>query len=484
MGDRSGRAPEAPLRLWPRIHYKYITYRNARSDLRTVWEPSRFRWARPEDFPEAFESWTRTNPVGIGPQWSSSLEVAIRAVNWFFLLGWAGDLVSPKTRRDVLRWLFAHGKHLASNPEPHPINHALGRALGLFVLGSYFKNLPEAQEWFRAGQEQFSQEICLAFLPDGSYAEGAPGYGAFVLEMGLVYLALARGWGLDPGGVGPAVQRGLAFMANLAWPDGSFPILGDFDDGGVLRPRESNYFRYLLYLARFIGLKVPEPKGTKHYPDGGFLIMRRPGLHMVARVDDDPAQAGSHRHSDLGSFALWMGEPIVVDPGVYLYTGPGSLREDLRSETAHNLCWLEGKPMHIRNARKPFTLEGRKKALFSGWGGDRFVLRHDLFGPVIERRFVSLKNGLAIEDEVSEQGPWRVGFTLGPEVVPEPADRGFVLVGKSGRYGMFLEAGDGSWSQEDAVFCPRYGERQETRRLIFRPETRNWRVAFVAGEDS
>gem|GEM_PF-2286159 len=478
IGDRQGLAPVAPVHLWPRVHYRYITYRNAPSDLRSVWEPSRFRWARPEDFPAAFESWTKANPVGLGPQWSSSLEVAVRAINWAFLLEGADELIAPEKKGHVIRWLVAHGRHLSANPEPHPINHALGRALGLFVLGGYIRGLPEAEVWFHAGRREFSSLFPHAFLPDGSYAEGAPGYAAFAVEMGLIYMALAREWGLENDGVEIAIQRGLVFLADLAWPDGSLPIIGDFDNGGVLRPSETEYIAYLRELAGFAGADFPEPGGTKHYPHGGFLVVRRNGLHLVARVGDDPGQPGGHRHSDMGSFVLWMREPIVVDPGVYLYTGPDSLREELRSETAHNLTWLEGKPMHIRDPRRPFTLEGRKKPLFSSWEGDSFVLRHDLFGPIAERRFVLLENGIAIKDSVSEPGPWRVGFTLCPDVIPEPDGQGFTLRGKKGVYSLMMEEGRGIWSTESAVFCPRYGERIMTTRLIFTPLSTAWRFGF------
>lgn len=480
LGERPGRAADAPLHLWPKVHHKYITYRNARSDLRTTWEPSRFSWVRPpEDFPDAFRAWTKANPVGLGPNWSSSLEVAVRAINWAFLLEEAGDLVCPETKREVLCWLVAHGRHLSANPEPHPPNHALGRTLGLFVLGGYLRGLPEANEWFRAGHDEFCAKFPEVFSPDGTYAEGAPGYGAFVLEMGLIYLALAREWGLDSVEVPSAIQRGLGFLFNLTWPDGSLPIIGDFDDGGVLRPRENNYPRFLFELAGSLGLEFSSLATTKHYPDGGFLIIRRESLHLAAKVDDDPGLAGGHRHSDIGSFALWLREPLVIDPGVYLYTGPSSLREELRSETAHNLCWLEGKPMHIRDPQKPFTLEGRKKALFSGWEGDNFVLRHDLFGPLLERRFTLLESGLAIEDSVSEPGPWRAGFTLAPNLIPELHGQDFAIRGKRGVYSLRMEEGRGTWSTESAVFCPRYGEKQETVRLVFRPETRRWRVGFA-----
>ncbi len=480
LGERPGRAPEAPLHLWPKLHYRYISYRNAPSDLRTIWELSRFRWARPEDFPNAFESWTKANTVGLGPNWVSSLEVAVRAINWVFLLEGAGDRVSPGIRKNILRWLAAHGRHLLANPEPHPPNHALGRALGLFVLGNYINGFPEAGDWARVGSAEFLDGFPSAFLPDGTYSEVSPGYGAFALEMGLIYTAIAREYGLDPGDVPDTVQKGLGFLANLTWPDGSFPIMGDFDDGGILRPRQNAYPRYLFDLSEAVGLEVPRPGETKHYPDAGFLIIRRDGLCLAARIDDDPSLPGGHTHSDIGSFALWLGEPLVVDPGVYLYTGPGSLREELRSEAAHNLCWLEGKPMHARDLQRPFTMLGRKRALFSDWEGDVFVLRHDLFGPVTERRFVPTERGVVVEDSVSEQGPWRVGFTLAPGIVPEPAERGFVLVGRSGRYRIFLEAGEGYWSQEEALFCPRYGEKLKTKRLVFRPETTSWRFRFAS----
>lgn len=478
LGQRWGRAPSAPLSLWPRVHYRYITYRDAPSDLRTVWEPSRFRWARPEDFPDGFESWRKANPVGIGPNWRSSLEVAVRAINWVFLLEGANKLLSPEAKRLALRWLVAHGRHLLANSEPHPLNHALGRALGLFVIGGYMRALPEAESWFRQGSREFSSLFPMAFLPDGSYAEAAPGYGAFALEMGLIYIALAREWGAKDELLNIAVQRGLSFMADLAWPDGSFPIIGDFDNGGVLRPPDTEYTAYLKELAEIAGLDFPEPGLNRHYPKGGFLFMRNQSVQLVARVGDDPDLPGGHTHSDIGSFALWMREPVVVDPGVYLYTGPGSLREELRSETAHNLVWLEGKPMHIRDPLRPFTLEGRKSPLFSGWEGESFVLRHDLFGPVAERRFSLSENGVAIEDSVSLPGPWRVGFTLCPDIVPEPSGRGFTLRGKAGVYSISLEKGSGTWSAERAVFCPRYGEKSETVRLVLRPEGMAWRVRF------
>ncbi len=482
LGERPGCPPYAPVHLWPKIHHKYISYRDARSDLRTLWEPSRFRWARPEDFPDAFLSWAKSNPVDLGPNWASSLETAIRAINCAFLLEMAGESVRPETRENLIRWLFAHGRHLFANPEPHPPNHALGRALGLFFLGNYIKGLPETDEWARLGSADFLERFPKAFLSDGAYAEGAPGYAAFAIEMGLIYLALARRWGSDHGDVPDAIQKGLGFLVNIAWPDASLPVFGDFDDAGVIRPRESNYLSFLFELAENAGVSVPDASGTKHYAEGGFLVIRQEGLHLCARVNDDPSQPGGHRHSDIGSFALWMGEPLVVDPGVYLYTGPGSLREELRSETAHNLVWFEGRPMHARDPQRPFTLEGRKRALFSGWEGDSFVLRHDLFGPVVERRFIPTERGVAIEDSVSEPGPWRVGFTLAPGVVPEPNGHGFVLIGKRDVYALRLEEGKGTWSTEEAVFCPRYGEKIKTRRLVFRPETRSWRAGFVAGE--
>ncbi len=461
------------------IHHKYIKYRKAPSDLRTIWEPSRFRWARPEDLAEGFASWMRANPVGLGPNWASSLEVSVRAINLGFLLEGARWSLGSKMRTELLRWLVAHGRHLLKNPEPDPTNHALGRALGLFLLGGYLRELDEAKRWFELGRKEFSARFPNAFLSDGTYEEVSPGYGAFVLEMGLIYLALAREWRVNCQKIPEVIQKALGFLADISHPDGSLPIFGDFDDGGVLRPRESDYLAYLSELASSLGIEVPEPRGTAHYQEGGFLVMREGLLHLVARVDDDPDRPGGHTHSDLGSFALWMREPLIVDPGVYLYTGPDSMREALRSETAHNLVWLEGRPMHIRDPQRPFTLEGRKRALFSGWESGAFVLRHDLFGPTVERRFVLTENGLILEDSVSEPGPWCAGFTLAPDVLPEQKDEGFTLRGKNGGYALMLEEGGGEWSVLDAFYCPRYGEKTATKRLIFRPRTMGWRIAFL-----
>jgi len=482
LGQRHGEIPESWLRVpgtdcgWPLVHHAYISYRDACGDLRSAWEASRFRWVKPSEFPGVFEDWARANPVGLGPNWASGLEVAVRAINWVFLHDAIRKELDPSTNRRILAWLAAHGRHLAANPEQSPPNHGLGWALGLFTVGGYLRGLPGTSSWLASGQEAFVSRLWAQFLPDGTHSEGAPGYGAFALEMGLCFLALCRSWGIESGQVAAILENGLGFLANIARPDGSFPVIGDFDDGGVLRPVGTPYADFILGLAGDLGLAVSGPRGTQCYPHGGFLIMREGPCHLVARTDDDPSLPGGHRHSDLFSFELWMDGPVVVDPGVFLYTGPCSRREDLRAEDAHNLAWRQGARMHARDPKRPFTLEGRRKALRSGWEAQEFVASHDLFGQVVERRFRLRHDGVEVADTVGEEGDWRMGLTLAPGPAPEITPDGITFARNGKSYLVKLLEGNGKLGIANAIFCPAYGRKIETHRLVFTPESRSWRI--------
>ncbi len=418
---------------WPKVHGLFVEYKGARGDLRSAWEAHRFRWVKPSEFWEVFRAWARANRPPLGVAWSSGLEVAVRAVNLAFLAEEAGF---DEARKALVRgWLFAHLRFLESHPDRGLPNHGLGWALGVLALRGYLGFKLE-KAW-----EEFRREIRRNFLPDGFQAERATGYHLFATEALLIGLALGRAWGLELGELPEVGSKALEVVAHLERPDGSFPLIGDFDDGGFLRPRSEPYPRFLRELAEAAGLGFPKLREKfKFFERGGYLTMRGEGWHLAARVRDEVSLPGGHLHEDLGAFDLWPASP---DPGVFRYGGEGSLREELRRARAHNGFW-RGEAYRFPS---PFRVEGRQDALSWGWEGSRFLVEHELFGARLRVLFEPAQKGIRITYWLEDNG-WKGGLNaLGGEVSVE---------------GARVSEGEGIW-------CPRYGEVRTARRLLLNP---------------
>ncbi len=477
LGDRTGgfagdwnRVPGTNCR-WPMVHHGYISYKNACGDLRSLWEASRFRWARPEDFPNAFKSWIQHNPVGLGPNWASSLEVAIRVVNWVFLHNAVFRKMSSRDNQLVLGWIMAHARHLLNNPETSPPNHALGRALGLFIAGGYLGDRNTAG----VGLRDFISAFNAQFLADGSHSEGAVGYGFFALEMALVFVAAARAWGFDPGPVDQALSKCLEAGSWLWHRDTSFPVIGDFDNGGVLRPGGQSYPDFIQSLASFSGFSLDQPEGQRVLQGPGLGVVHKPHLHLLLRLFDDPDLPGGHRHSDIASLVLWWHGPVFVDPGVYLYTGPEAMRTEFRSETWHNMPVVANKNMHLVDPEKPFTLGRRTRNQYQVFE-DGFTSQHSLYGREISRKIVLRENEILIWDQYHGHEPWVSGFTLWPGLQPIITPWGIELADQERSFRITVRNALANRVSQ-AFYCPAYGFKHKTSRVVIFPKGHEIEIA-------
>src|SRR5215813_10738339 len=92
-----------------------------------------------EGFVDQVSDWIDANPVGIGINWSSSLEVAFRSISWLWALSLCADSreVTPEFFARMLKSLIAHGRHIEKYLSYYfsPNTHLTGEALGMFYLG-------------------------------------------------------------------------------------------------------------------------------------------------------------------------------------------------------------------------------------------------------------------------------------------------------------------------------------------------------------
>ena len=346
----------------------------------------------------------RANPVGWGPHWLSGLEAALRihSLLWAWMLlpdpGAADTLLLAASLVENARYIETHLslKAIANN-------HLVGEASGLHALGCALPCLTGASRWRERGRELLDRELPRQILPDGVDGEQAVSYHRFVLELYLHAVLWSRAAGDDPA---PAWRSRLAAMlpplAALTGPDGRLVALGDDSGARVLRLDGAPLAdaRGLVdAAARLLGAAVPgspagPPRGTglwllgpqpparppageaapaASFPDAGWYAARFgppvsggtpdtgdtpergavaggapvsggvPGGHLVFRAGPMGRGGAGHSHLDLLALTLSLnGEPILVDPGTYLYNAPLPWRDRFRGAGGHSLLRAGG----------------------------------------------------------------------------------------------------------------------------------------------
>jgi len=393
-------------------------------DSKVVWELNRHQWLvglgqayqlkGDERYADAFTTyvrdWMRANPPGMGINWASSLEVALRLISWC----WALSLfrrsaeLCPELLVEMLEGIRAHAWHVERYLSYYfaPNTHLTGEALGLFYAGILFREVRPAQRWCQLGARILAEQSARQVLPDGVYFEQSTCYQRYTVEIYLHFLILAaRNGRAVPAAVGERVRRMLDFLLALRRPDGSIPHIGDAD-GGWLLPLASRspddcrgvFSTAAVFFARrdyawaaggvapetlwllgaaaskaFEALRPapPGPAPSRLFPHGGYAVMRS-GCERDAHClifDAGPVGCpmnGGHGHADLLSIQCAVfGLPYLVDAGTYCYTSDPQWRDFFRSTDAHSTAIIDGMGQAIPAG--PFHWQSRPRARLRRW---------------------------------------------------------------------------------------------------------------------
>lgn len=452
----------APLLFAPSIDYRD----HARSgDCKFVWEPSRhqhlvvlaraYRTYGEIRFAHAaagqLESWLAACPFGLGMNWRSPLELAIRLINWV----WTLDLLRPS---GVIRGTLAAA--LAESVNLHlwevarkysrgssANNHLVGEAAGVFIAASYFTTANRAAQLRRQSREILLREIEHQNFADGGNREQAFGYHFFVLEMFLLSGMVARASGQDfPERFWQGVRRMAEFAVALC-EAGPMPNFGDADDGYLLdlesRTRDPRWLlgacsrvlpaslegvdpRWGAQAAQWLPIPAaptPEPVSpprrltSRAFEKSGYYLLQSGAAGSLDSISVlfDCGQLGfgaiaAHGHADALSFSLRaFGQDFLVDPGTYDYFTYAEWRQYFRSTRAHNTIEVDGQDQSSMLGK--FLWGSRANATCLEWQPNDFggtvVGEHDgyqrLPDPVRHRRRITLDaraRELEIQDEI------------------------------------------------------------------------------------
>src|SRR4030081_3724029 len=164
------------------------------------------------------------------------MEVAVRAVNWL----WAAALFaeapefSAGHRQRFLKAMLQHGRHFLDNLEfadntGHPY---LSNGGCLLFLGVLLPDFAAAAAWRKKGFEIVWGEIDHQVHPDGVDFEQGIGYQGLVAEFWYSCVLLCDHTNTPvPPPVRERLGRMFDFMLAYPRPDGTFPQVGDNDDG-------------------------------------------------------------------------------------------------------------------------------------------------------------------------------------------------------------------------------------------------------------
>lgn len=449
----------------PMGYGKRINYRDERrvGNIKYLWEPSRHlelttlaqAWHLSGDrrYLDAcgvlLDSWLEQCPCPLGVHWASSLELAVRLLNWSVSWHLLGGRDSPlfegeQGQRLQARWLesvWRHARFIEGFLSFHSSanNHLLGEYMGLFVAGVTWPCWPAAERWRATGRNGFEREALRQNAPDGVNREQAVYYHHEVADMML--------WcGLIGGANGEAfsaaywerLERMLGFLAAVQDAGGHVPMIGDADDALMVRLDPSPAFDpYASLLATgrclfhgedpaetgdaktqwLLGQEVPRLAAraapARDFPEGGYWVLGGGDCPTQMVCDAGPLgylSIAAHGHADALAFTLsHQGDEVLIDPGTYAYHTEPKWRDYFRGTAAHNTLRVDGLDqseiggafMWLRKANARCTAIDRSPGL------ERWRAEHDgycrLADRVMHRRTVTLdrsSGSVTVEDEV------------------------------------------------------------------------------------
>ncbi len=351
-------------KYWQKQQYEETQLRlpDVPRDVKIVWEVNRFKYLPllteaallsnddryKTEIQWQIHSWIEHNPFARTINWSSPLELAIRALSWLVairLLQYGGIEIADDT---IKRSLWEHAYYLNSQLSVDKIvktNHLIGEAAGLYIISSLC-DFPEAKAFRKRALAILETEIIAQTYPDGASRESSGWYHSFVTD----FFDLAeRASHISGESFSKKYLDRLSamktYLASLVAPDGELIRYGDCDDGSALFASDrvkdllfgesnapganrKNYFSQ----AQHINAKVAE----------SFVLMR------AGEFGWGGDGFSSHAHDDLLSPIVYLaGLPVIVDSGTFVYNGDHPTRDSYRKAEAHNGVMIGGSSLAI-----------------------------------------------------------------------------------------------------------------------------------------
>jgi heparinase II/III-like protein len=529
--------PATGLR-WPFEHYtRTPLILRAGSDVRVIWELNRlhqfvtlgraYALTADERYTEEFllqlASWYEENPPRFGVNWTVAMEAAIRAVNLIAALELfrASPLLDDNAFALALRTLLAHGHFIRANLEfsnRAASNHYLSDLIGLFAIGMTVPDYEESAGWVSFSAPRLLEEMKRQVMADGVSYEGSVAYHRLVLEIYTLFFSLAQANGIELDGQHwERLEAMFDFTRHYLKPDGTAPLVGDSDDGRLLKfkQRPAIDHSYLISMAAvllenekfkessrldeealwwfgqtgrdgFESLRTcAEPPVSRAFDQAQIYIQRQGPLYAIIDCGDHGIGGrGSHAHSDALSLELFAYDHTFLrDPGTFVYTASDRWRNLFRSTAYHNTVRLDGQEISQIIDGQLFALGPNVRPRVIGWDCnqemDLIEAEHygycDLPQGVIHRRDVTFNKTdgyWIVEDTFEGEGAhlFEFFFNFDPGLEVKVADDLSVVASGQGSALSIAPVSGLAFEAEITTrwVAPSYGTRVRSSGIIYR----------------
>jgi len=384
-------------------------------------------------------SWRRQNPIGIGINWASAMEAAIRIHS----LAWVAALLrgdpDPKLWQALGRLIHRHVGFVASNRSRFSSanNHLIVELSGIIVGARSLGLAGGLTGQHRDAIAQLVRELDRQIHTDGVNAEMATHYHMFVLEALLLVAFIERVHGQPLPEVARVSCRMADYLAAVVCGNSVVLQQGDNDDGRIVPFLADHHAHQLIQSAAVLehverdhsarssaaGSSVREgarlltgglareleplsASRSRLFGPSGQVVLRDRRIHVV--LDAGPFGFGSlaaHAHCDALAVAVAIdGRRFLVDRGTFRYNGDRSARDGFRMTAAHNTVQVGAREQG--DAIGPFLWSRRPSVTLERCeltaDGDVVEASHDGFAPSLHRRtLVRLADVLVVVDSIT-----------------------------------------------------------------------------------
>ncbi|NLD50754.1 MAG: hypothetical protein GX660_26740, partial [Clostridiaceae bacterium] len=528
---------------WDRKYYKYIKIIdfNNNSDAKVPWELSRFQHlitlgkayliSKDEkyalEFKEQIEDWLRENPYLMSVNWSCTMDVSIRSVNWILGYYFFKDSknIDGVFIKKFNQSLYLHGVYIINNLENkggHTGNHYLSDIVGLIWLGLYFKDIApknlkakfRPRYWLDFGISELEKEMQVQVNEDGTHYETSTSYHRLVTELFLLTSIVLKNNACCISSMFISrLEKMCEFLMHLTKPNGNSPLIGDADNGRFVILSDyyswkKDDFRHLMSIAgeffnrddfRLYGIDFIEDAllatGTYKFINtndnfdsvikrfslpstsfaiGGYYILRNDRIQCFIRCGELALRGhGGHSHNDQLSFELNIdGEDIAIDPGNYVYTSDYKMRNLFRSTKYHNTVVVNGYEQNDINEFDLFRLNEQTFAKCKEFSPDRFVGIHygykEKCGIIHERTIELHDDKIVITDTLigskANEENWFSNLVLSKDIEPAETNNLCYLTSSSKKFYLSYSANTKP-EIRDTYFSKSYGVLEKCKSI-------------------
>lgn len=396
-------------------------------------------------------SWTTHNPIGLGINWASAMEAAVRIHS----LAWVAGFLRGQPLGDIAALLHVHATFVRRNLAAFSSanNHLIVELTSLAVATRVLWGRPDHDALARLESELERQTH-----RDGVNVEMATHYHMFVLEAVLLVTHLESRHGSKRVRLERIVAAMADYVAALQLEDGHVLHQGDNDDGQLNPLLNIRHAQQLVEASDALTATRSEPsqlegvfwltggrsaapratpRASVAFEAAGQIVLRN--SIVQAAFNAGPFGFGAlaaHAHCDVLAVNVAVeGRRALVDRGTHRYNG-SELRDHFRSTEAHNTLQVAGRQQ--AHAAGPFLWAKRPKSTLVAYqfasNIDIAVGEHDGFSPFVHRR-IAARHGshIVILDLVSENADVTCRHHVAPELIVERHDSVFRLLDASSR---------------------------------------------------